>query len=189
MGGEREIYSLQAVKCPSCSTVFTFTDSYDDFEEHHRRYPTSQVGYLPGIEMGSWRPVLELKVKGRSAKIQRDDMAFPVFPVLCMQCRKVYFAHLFVTNAAAVQKYEEFVRPKFPPKRDGDEVVPDWGMVGFTPVQFLDELAAIRNPMVRAAAVRRIQGAGWASIRLGGQEVPIEQYVETHVRRAPEPDQ
>jgi hypothetical protein len=175
-----KITSVQSVLCPGCSQALFFTDVYDDFELHHRDFPQSEVLYQGGIDMGAWRPGLQLRVKGRLARVTRTDLsAFYVYPLLCPKCHKMMVAHLFVTNAADVQRYEETVRPQFPPKREGDEVEPKWGMVAFGPRAFLDELREIRNPMVRAAVIRKLQAAGWQTLRTNGQDVSIETYVQS----------
>ena len=178
VASEPNITSIQSVNCPACAAALFFTDSYEDFERHHKTHPQSEVMYQGGIDMGSWRPGLQLRVKGRIARVVRTDLnALYVYPIMCPHCRKIMVAHLYVTNAADIQHYEEMVRPKYPPKHDWDEVTPKWGTLAFTPVDFLNELKEIRNPMVRAAVVRKLQAAGWKFIRLGDRDVSVEEYV------------
>ncbi|MGI0066839.1 MAG: hypothetical protein ACREB9_00205 [Thermoplasmata archaeon] len=154
------IESIVSSKCPYCGVVSFWTDTYDDFELHRAHYEKSPIQFLPGIDVGAWRPGVEIRIKGRVGQITRKDLTeFRVFPQLCLGCRRLFVAHLSVRNVADVRHYEEVVRPVSPPKHDKDEVLPKWGMMAFGMSQFVDEVKAIRNPMVRGAVIRRVSAS------------------------------
>ncbi len=157
---ERAIESVQSARCPVCQRTTYFTDSYDDFEAHHARFEKSEVVYNPGVDVGAWRPSVEVRIKGRVGHLARKDLTeFRVFPILCGGCHKMFVAFVSVVNVAEVRHYEEVVRPVTPPRFDKDEVLPKWGMQGTSVSDFVRAVKGIRNPMVRGAVIRKVRAA------------------------------
>jgi len=152
--------SLLGTACPFCGTGVFWTDDPEEYHRHHEQYTASELLFVEGIEGGGWRPSVEIKVRGRVGRLTRDDLlSTRIYPVQCTSCRKVFVAHLGVTNRAEVEHYETAVRPNSPPRREGDEVLPKWAMVGYPPRAFVEEVNAIKNPLIRSGLIRRLNGS------------------------------
>lgn len=144
--------------CPVCQRYTYFTDIHEDFEAHHARYEQSEVEWQPGVDVGSWRPILETRINGKDVVLSRKDLSvFRVYPILCRGCRKTFVAHLTVVNLEAVRHYEEVTRKIRPPDAAAPPIEPRWGMRGFTVSEFVAEVKAIKNPVVRASVSRRMR--------------------------------
>ncbi len=151
------IESIASVMCPACQRYTYFTDNYDDFEAHHAHFEKSEVEWQPGVDVGAWRPIVDIRINGRDVQLTRKDLAvFRVYPILCLGCNKRFVAHLTVTNLTAVRHYEEVTRKLRPPDAASPAIQPKWGMRGFSVSEFVTEVRGIKNRMVRAAVARRM---------------------------------
>lgn len=166
------ILTTNAANCPYCKTPVYYTTSDTDHAKLKTEHPETPVAYIPTIDMGTWRPATEVRIGNRVARISPSHLAsLEVTPIMCDGCGKIYFAYWDCNNVAAFKHYEEFVRPTNPPKNKDDKgVVPTWQMVGHPSKDFCDQVKSTKNPMVRAAVVRRLLDAGIDLLPLRGLE-------------------
>jgi hypothetical protein len=135
-----------------------------EYSAHRALFPRAGVVMRVAVDMAGWRPQRELIIAGKRLLFRRTDLlGFQVWPMRCErpECSKVFVAYNDIINMAAVVHYETHIRPHHPER---PPVLPVYGMVAHTPGDFAKEVAAIRNPLIRDAVLRRLNGAGWETL-------------------------
>ena len=128
------------VECPNpaCHVYNFFTDSRAMEAE------AKDAGWKMGM---AWIEPIQAQLHGQNQK---------VFPVKCRACSCLSIARLVPSNAEEVRKFREEILPYYPEK------TPQLPALKFqykaaTVREFVDEVAAIKNPLARSAVVRRFQ--------------------------------
>ena len=153
-------FGVLTASCPFCGYGIFFTDNPEEHAQHHQEFEKSDLVLVASVDGGGWKPSVEIQVRGRVGRLTRDDIpSVAIYPMQCPACKKVLVAHLGVTNRERVEHYENNVRPYHPPLKQGDEVLPAWAIVGYTPRDFVAEVNNIKNPMIRGGLVRRLDAS------------------------------
>jgi hypothetical protein len=159
--GDSVSVAIKGVNCPSCRRAYFFVDTKADFAELKREHPDTEVELHDGIDVHGWTATRELTIGGRTLRFTRRDMlGNRIYPVVCDGCRTVYFARHDIVNLAEVEKYERTVRPYRPPSPASPPVEPTWGFRGQSVADFVKDVHAIRNPVMRSFVVRAVRAAG-----------------------------